>query len=56
MGPPINRHHIEISEPRFAFDGDGPDAAEPGCSTAGGDGVAISDEEVGSGESFRAVP
>jgi len=56
VGPPINRHHIEISEPRFAFDGDGPDATEPGSGAVRGDGVAVSDEEVGSGESFHAVP
>lgn len=56
MGPPINRHQIEIREPRLPLDGDRLDAAEAGGGAAGGEGVAVSDEEVGSSEGFGAVP
>lgn len=53
---PLRRHEVEVGEPGFAFQGHGRHAAEPLSGAAGGDGVAVADEEVGSGEGLHTVP
>ena len=56
VGTPVEGHQIEVGEAGLALDGDGADAAEAGGGAAGGDGVAVADEEVGSGEGLGSVP
>lgn len=56
MGPPIRRHQVEVGEPGLALDRHGPDPGEPGSGASRRDGVAVADEELGSGECLRPVP
>lgn len=56
MGPPVEGHEPEIGEAGLALENDRFDSAESVGGAARRDGVAVSDEEVRSGERFGLVP
>lgn len=55
-GPPIGRHEIEISKPRLPLKHERAHAPETLGGALWGDGVAVANKELGSGESLGAVP
>lgn len=56
VGPPGGGHEAEIGEAGLALERDGGDVAEAEGGATRGDGVAVADEEVGSGAGLRPVP
>jgi len=56
VGPPFQRHEVEVNEPRSALDGHGLNPGEPGHGPSGRDEVTVPDEELGSGKGLDLTP